>query len=226
MSVEVCHYRLALRNKAVGSQLLSTQFRGRTAILEAQLTLQGSLGSASVSQRSKVHRQQFFSFAFEEETQMSGVRRSFSVDFDIEAGLVRASKGNDQASVPYVSAFEDPLGLLYHLRHLGPEVLHLRVPMLGKEVVIERLGEATLETALGPQVAYAYLVQPGGNYVYVERDAPHHILQLSQRLDGQLLEATLVRVDEEEAPTSSETGAERRGARRRRPRRNRVRRKG
>lgn len=226
MAVELCHYRLALRGKPVGSQFLSVEERGAAALLDAHLALQGSLGNADVRQRSKTHRQQFFSFAFEEETRSSSGRQSFSVTFDAEAGLVRASRGGgDQAAVPYVQAFEDPLGLLYHLRQLGPEAARLRVPMLGKEVLVERLGDTELETALGPRRAYAYLLQPGGSYVYVDQQAPHLILQLAQRLEGQLLEAFLVRVDEEAARPQPEEKENRR-PRRRRSGRQRRRRKG
>lgn len=225
MAVELCHYRLALRGKPVGSQLLSVEERGHTALLDAQLSLQGSLGNADVRQRSTVHQQRFFSFAFEEETRSSSERRSFSVTFDAEAGLVRASRGSDQATAPYLQAFEDPLGLLYHLRRLGPDEVRLRVPMLGKEVLVERLGDTELETVLGPRRAYAYVLQPGGSYVYVDQQAPHLILQLSQRLDGQLLEALLVRVDEEAArPQPEATDSPR--PRRRRSGRQRRRRKG
>lgn len=219
MSVEVCHYRLALRGKPVGSHLLSTQLRGRTALLEARMTLQGSLGNATVIQRSKVHRQQFFSFSFEEETIASNDRRSFNVNFDIEAGLVQASKGTgDQASMPYVTSYEDPLGLLYHLRQLGPQE-QLRAPMLGKSVLVERVGLTKLETVFGDREAQAYSLQPGGSYVYVDQEEPRLILMMSQRLEGQLLEAFLVRVDEEdEPPPVKEERRPRRSSRRRRRR--------
>ena len=221
MSVEVCHYRLSLRGKLVGSQSLSTHFRGRTALLASRLQLQGGLGSGSVSQRSKVHRGQFFSFAFEEESETPGERRSFALHFDLEAGLVRASRGADTASAPYLTALEDPLGLLYHLRALPPETARLRVPMLGHEVLVERVGERDLETALGARTASVYLLQPGSNYVYVDQAPPHLILLMQQRLEGQPLEAALLRVDEDdEAPPEAQADLERaRGSRRRRRRR-------
>jgi hypothetical protein len=223
MPTEVCHYRLSLRGKPVGSHVLSTAFRGRTAFLEGRLQVQGSLGNAAITQRSKVHRQQFFSFSFEEETNAPGDRRQFQVTFDIEAGLVRASKGSDEASVPYVTSLEDPLGLLYHLRHLAPEDGEtLRVPMLGKDVTVERVGRTTLDTALGEQEAQAFALHPGGSYVYVATQAPHPILMMSQRVGGQVLEAHLVRIDEEaESPPQDTDDAReaRRGGRRRRRRR-------
>ena len=221
MSVEVCHYRLSLRGKPVGSHTLSTDHRGRTTILDAKLMLQGRgpLRSATVTQQSKVHRQQFFSFSFQEKSVEGSDTRTFEVLFDIEAGQVVASRNRDKATVPYIQALEDPLGLLHHLRSLEPQETVLRVPMLGKDVVVERVGETALETALGERNAYAYALQPGGSYVYVDTAAPHLILMMRQRFDGQLLDAHLVRVDEEaEAPR--ESGSRRKRRRRRRKRKN------
>ena len=216
MSVEVCHYRLSLRGKPVGSHTLSTGFRGRTALLGAKLLVQDRLLNGTVTQESKVHREQFFSFSYQEKTVGSSDSRTFSVVFDLEEGLVKATKGsNDSAAVPYLEALEDPLGLLYHVRHLSADDVSLRVPMLGKAVLVERLGETTLETALGDAAAYAYLLQPGGSYVYVATQAPHPILMMSQRFDGQILDAHLVRIDEEE-PTRAEPQKRRRNSRRRR----------
>ena len=220
MSVEVCHYRLSLRGKPVGTHVLATHHRGRTTVLDAKLTLQGQgpLRSATVTQQSKVHRQQFFSFSFQEKSLEGSDTRTFEVLFDIEAGQVVASRNRDEATVPYVQAFEDPLGLLHHIRSLGPGETTVRVPMLGKDVVVERVGETALETVLGERTAYAYALQPGGSYVYVDTQTPNLILTMRQRFDGQLLDAHLVRVDEEaEAPRESSS---RRKRRRRRKRRN------
>ena len=219
MSVEVCHYRLSLRGKPVGSHILATQHRGRTTVLDAKLTLQGqgSLRSATVTQQSKVHRQQFFSFSFQEKSVEGSDTRTFEVLFDIEAGQVVAKRNREEATVPYIQAFEDPLGLLHHVRSLAPEETTLRVPMLGKNVVVERVGETTLETALGERTAYAYALQPGGSYVYVDAQTPNLILMLRQRFDGQLLDAQLVRVDEEaEAPREPSSRRKRRRRRRKR----------
>ena len=220
MPVEVCHYRLSVRGKPVGSHTLSTDHRGRTTVLDAKLMLQGgSLRSATVTQQSKVHRQQFFSFSFQEKNVEGSDTRTFEVTFDLEAGQVVAKRNRDEATVPYIQAFEDPLGLLHHIRSLGPEETTLRVPLLGKDVVVERVGETAVETVLGERSAYAYTLQPGGSYVYVDTQAPNLILMMRQRFDGQLLDAHLVRVDEEaEAPR--EPSSRRKRRRRRRKRKN------
>lgn len=216
MSVEVCHYRLSLRGKPIGSHTLSTSFRGRTALLGAKLMVQDRLLNGTVTQESKVHRDQFFSFSYQEKTVSANDSRGFTVVFDLEEGLVKATKGaNDSAAMPYLEALEDPLGLLYHVRHLDPGSAPLRVPMLGKAVVVERLGETVLDTALGETAAHAYLLQPGGGYLYVATAAPHPILMMSQRFDGQLLDAHLVRIDDNE-PVEAQPTKRRRGSRRRR----------
>jgi len=218
MQVETCHYRLSFRGKPVGTHTLSTGFKGRTAILDAKMMLQsrGALRNTTISQQSKAHRQQFFSFSFQETVSVPE-SRTFKVHFDIEEGLVKAERGNkDKAFIPYIESYEDPLSLLYHLRHLEGEE-HLRVPMLGKEVTVARLGEKTLETALGERVAHVYELQPGGSYVYVGVDAPKPILMMTQRFDNQLLDAHIVRIDENARAPQEPT---RRRKRRRRRRRN------
>ena len=216
MSVEVCHYRLSLRGKPVGSHTLSTGFRGRTALLGAKLTVQDRLLNGTVTQESKVHREQFFSFSFQEKTVTPNDSRSFIVEFDVDDGLVKATRGgSDSAAVPYLEPLEDPLGLLYHVRNLGALETPLRVPLLGKTVLVDRLGETTLDTVAGEKAAYAYVLRPGNSYLYVATEPPHPILLMSQPFEGYPLDASLVRIDADE-PAQAEAPKRRRGSRRRR----------
>jgi hypothetical protein len=219
MPTEICSYRLSLRGKPLGSFVTSTSLRGRLAFLEAKLLLQGSMGNVTVTQRSKCHRFDFYSLSFFEETQSRNETRQFSMQFDAETGLVRANKSGDIAEIPHTRPFLDPLSLLYRLRQLGPEAAQTRVPMIGKDVIVERVQTSELTTALGKKEAYEYQLHPGGSYAYVEVAEPHHILMLSQRVDGQLMDATLVRVDEEaDAPQRDDRRSRRQQSRRRRPR--------
>lgn len=199
MSVEVCSYRLVLRGKPVGTHTLRTQRVGKVIELEAKLMLQGGLGQQVITQLSRVHAESHHSLSFVELLQDRGERRQFDLTFDAERGLVRAGKGKDGAEVPYLRPYEDPLGLLYHLRQLPATVRHLRVPMLGKDVVVERLPDTVIEH-LGLHAARVYLLLPGGSYVYVDDEPPHIILKLTQRLEGQLLDALLVKVAHEAPP--------------------------
>lgn len=219
---EICHYRLSLRGKPVGTHMLSTSARGRLVFLEGKLTLQGQLGNVTVHQRSKSHRFQFHSLSFQEDSQSRGENRNFSVNFDADSGLIRAHKhGNDVASVAYTRPYLDPLGLLYAIRHMNPEQVQLRLPMLGKDVTVDRLGTTELETTLGQRQAYEYQLHPGGSYVYVDIEDPHPILMLSQRIEGQLLDALLVRIDQETDQTQVEQRRNKQRGRKRRSQRNR-----
>ncbi len=219
MPTEICSYRLSLRGKPLGSYAVSSSIRGRLVFLEAKLLLQGSMGNVSVTQRSKCQRFEFYSLSFQEETASRNETRQFSMQFDDETGLVRANKSGDVADMPYTRPFLDPLALLYRIRHLNPDATQTRVPMIGKDVVVERVQTTELTTALGKREAYEYHLHPGGSYVYVDVAEPHHILMLSQRVDGQLLDAALVRVDEEaDSPQRDDRRNRRQQGRKRRPR--------
>jgi hypothetical protein len=220
---EVCNYRLNLRGKPIGSHILSTSQRGRLNFLEAKFTLQGQLGNVVITQRSKSHRVNFHSLSFQEDTAGKGENRSFNVTFDLESGLIKAHKsGNDVATMPYIRPYLDPLGLLYAIRQLAPEQERWRVPMVGKDVVVDRMRTTSLETVLGPRQAYEYQLHPGGSFVYVDVQEPHLILMLSQRIDGQLLDAVLARVDQEADTSQNEQrGRSKQRGRKRRFQRNR-----
>ncbi len=220
MPTEICHYRLSLRGKPVGSQSLSTRIQGRVAQLESKLTLQGSLGNSTVVQRSRVHQQWFYSYAYSEETQEKGSKRNFQVSFDPEDGLVKAQKGSkDKASIPRILPYVDPLGLLHRLRF--QQQAGGRIPMLGKTVVIEQLADSELDTSLGKRLARVYQLRPGGSLVYVDSEAPHAILLMNQRLDGQVLDAILTRIDTEEDKVLA-TPSRKRNSRKRRVRRRKT----
>ncbi len=219
---EICSYRLSLRGKPIGTHSLSASLRGRLIFLEAKLTLQGQMGNVAIVQRSKSHRSQFHSLSFQEDTITKGENRSFHVNFDLDTGLVRAHKnGNDVATIPYTRPFLDPLGLLYAIRQLSPEQERWRLPMIGKDVVVDRIGTTSMDTPLGTREAYEYQLHPGGSYLYVDTQAPHPILMLSQRIEGQLLDAILVRVDEEADNLQESRGRSKPRGRKRRFQRNR-----
>lgn len=223
MSAEVLSYHLSMRGRPAGSYALRTQVEGRVVRLEARLSLQGALGGATVIQTSRLQRdrgESLRSLSFEEEEGgPHGVRR-FEVVFDAESGLVRATRGgNDRAEIPYVQPYRDPLGLLYEVRSFEAEMSRMRIPMLGKEVVVERLGETPVDTPLGERNAYVYALRPGGSYLYVDSRAPHWIVRLTQRLEGAPLDASLMKVAEEaEMPQEIETPHRGRRPRKRRRR--------
>lgn len=222
MAVEVCSYRISLRGTPVGTHVLRTEHRGQTTHLEGRLMLQGGLGQLTTTQVSRVQRRHNVSLGFREDTERRGENRVYDVVFDANQGLVRASRGSgDEASVPYIRPYRDPLGLLNELRGLAPSAEPLRIPMLGKDVTVLYLGTTELDTELGKRQAHAYRLHPGNAYVYVEVDEPHAILQMNQRVDGQLLDSLLVKVAQEDAMPVRESDRPRQGKRRRRRRRRR-----
>ena len=222
MSVEVCSYRLTLRGAPVGTHVLRTEEKGQTAILEGRMMLQGSMGQLTTTQTSRFHRGRKLSLGFREEFERRGEKRSYNVVFDVAQGLVKASRGQgDEASMPYIRPYRDPLGLLFELRNLEPGGDPVRFPLLGKDVTVLHLGTTEIETAIGRRVTYAYKLHPGPAYVYIDSAEPHAILQMTQRVDGQLLEALLVKVAQEDSMPARESEKPRSGRRRRRRRRRR-----
>ncbi|ADI15120.1 conserved hypothetical protein [Truepera radiovictrix DSM 17093] len=212
-ATEVCTYTLVCGGKPVGSQLLRTTARRGEVALEARLLLQGALGHYTVTQTSRLELPTLQSVCFSEITEARDGRRTFDLSFDAGSGLVRAVRRvgaqSDAADVPYVRPYSDPLGLLYRLRqHVAQAVAGdvaptERVPMLGKDVLIERHPPTEVETALGVRRAFALILSPGPSYVYIDTAPPHPIVRLTQRLEGALLDAFLVRIAHEALPRES-----------------------
>ncbi len=198
MPVEVMSFRLTYRGKPAGTQVLKTESHGRHTQLEGRSQFQGPLGNSTVVQKSRSHAQRFFSLRYLEQTQERNDNRSLDVTFDSATGLVTAVKGpKDQAAVPYVVPYRDPLGLLHELRTMEVASGPATVPMLGKDVRVQFAGEVELDTALGQRRARAYVLHPGQSVVYVDVAQPHHILKLTQRLAEGHLDALLVKVGSE-----------------------------
>lgn len=236
MPIEGFTYRLLHRGRPAGRLVLRTGERGRVALVEARLQLQGALGTATWTQTSRCHAQRHHSLRWHEESDTRGETRSFEVRFDSEAGLVIATRGRqDQATMPYLRPYRDPLSLLRELRAwtaqeaagLGPRPLPVRVPLLGKDVAVVRATEVELDVAGTRRRGRAYLLHPGGSTVVVDLAPPHAVLRLVQRLPEAALEATLVDVSEEPTmagwdepaePATRRSGGRRRGRRRRRGR--------
>lgn len=200
MSVEVMSFRYTYRGKPAGTQVIKTELKGRHAQLEGKAQFQGPLGNATIVQRSRCSAERFFSLRYLEETQERNESRSFDVTFDQQTGLVSAIKGQkDQASIPYLVAYRDPLSLLHELRSIGERSEPVAIPLLGKTVTVQFGGEAELDGPLGARRARAYVIHPGQSVVYVDTQAPHHILKLTQRVADGHLDALLVKVASEGA---------------------------
>ncbi len=236
MPIEGFTYRLNARGRPAGRLILRTGERGRVALVEARLQLQGGLGQATWTQTSRCHPQHHHSLRWHEESEGQGDARSFEVRFDADAGLVTATRGRqDTASVPYLLPYRDPLSLLRELRAATAaeaagrpgKPLPWRIPLLGKDVVVVRAQDVELDVQGGRRRGRAFTLYPGGSAVVVDLQPPHAILRMTQRLPDAVLEATLVDVSEEptmsgwDEPTGPSTkrgGGRKRGRPRRRGR--------
>ncbi|MFN2322706.1 MAG: hypothetical protein ABR510_07070 [Trueperaceae bacterium] len=204
--VEALTYRLTHRGKPAGRLLVRSGERGRIAVVEARMQLQGALGAATVTQTSRSHAHKHHSLNWNEATEGRGDGRPFEVRFDADAGLVHATIGrHDSATAPYLVAYRDPLSLVRELRALAARLAAgaaaptapWRVPMLGKDVVVARVVDLTVDVPGGPRSALGFVLHPGGSVVAIDRAPPHAPLRLVQRLPEGVLEALLVEVGEE-----------------------------
>ena len=233
--VEALTYRLTHRGKPAGRLLVRSGERGRIAVVEARMQLQGALGAATVTQTSRSHAHRHHSLHWNEATEGRGDGRPFEVRFDADAGLVRATIGrHDTATAPYVVAYRDPLSLVRELRAVTAQLAGggaaptapWRVPMLGKDVVVARVVELAVDLPGGPRAAFGFVLHPGGSVVAIDRAPPHAPLRFVQRVPEGVLEALLVEVGEEptmaglqDEPTGRDPGKGASG--RKRPRRRR-----
>jgi hypothetical protein len=235
VTIEALTYRLNARGRPAGRMLLQSGVRRQVALAEARLQLQGSLGSVTVVQTSRSDAREHHSLQWREALEGRQDQPPFEVHFDAEQGVVRATRGrHDQASVPYLLPYRDPLSLLRELRERTahdvqhdrpPAATPWRIPLLGKDVLITAIRDGVMENRDEERPVRSYTLHPGGSVVVVERRAPYPILRFLQRLPDTTLEATLVELgsaksmtgwDDEEAVSESKPGGNRRRGRRRR----------
>lgn len=232
--IEALTYRLTHRGRPAGRLLVRSGERGRVAVVEARMQLQGALGNATVTQTSRCHARRHHSLRFHETSEGRPDARAFEVRFEEGEGLVRATLGrNDTATVPYLQAYRDPLSLIRELRAVTARAMQdgeapvapWHVPMLGKDVVVARVVDLEVDLPDGPRPARGYVLHPGGSVVAIDLAPPHAPLRFLQRLPEGVLEALLVDVGEDDTlpgldePTPKRTEAGKPG--RRRPRRRR-----
>jgi hypothetical protein len=206
--VEALAYRLTHRGRPAGRLLVRTGERGRVAVVEARLQLQGVLGGATITQNSRCHADRHHSLRWRETTEGRADGRPFDVVFDPDAGLVTATVGrHDTASVPYLLPYRDPLSLVRELRAVtaaasapGAETpaVPWRIPLLGKDVVVSRIVDVDMEHAGGRRLGRGYVLHPGGSFVVIDLAPPHVPLKLVQRLPEGVLEALLVEISTED----------------------------
>ncbi len=207
--VEALAYRLTHRGRPAGRLLVRTGERGRVAVVEARLQLQGALGQATITQTSRCHAERHHSLRWRETSEGRGDGRPFDVTFDLDAGLVTATVGrHDTASVPYLLPYRDPLSLVRELRAVTAETAARgrpapsapwRIPLLGKDVTVARVVDLEVEGAGGRRAGRGYVLHPGGSFVVIDLAPPHVPLKLVQRLPEGVLEALLIEIAAEDS---------------------------
>ena len=208
-------FNLTLAGRPAGSQRLSTSFERGLFVMRLEASFQGSMGARKSSQVSRLAPDTRFPASFMENDN----GRVFETVFDRRDGLVKVRQNRDEASIALIEDYQDPVSILQYLRDLPDDTRSARVPMIGGTVLVTRLEDQVLETPWGPLLARVYYLRPGVSFVYIEVDAPHRILKLTQSLGKSALEATLSRVsegvqlrmDERESALRVELKRERRG---------------
>jgi len=219
MQSEEYRYALSLGGRAVGEQHWSVTPDKYHWITRLQTDFSsGFLGGGRQIQVSRMHPKSRVSAHYLETGEGGGRGRThFETTFDRSSGLVTLTQkgqgssngssvgGRDEAQVPMVQDYQDPLSLLHLLRDLGDEVKWLEVPMVGNAAHVQRLPDSTLEHAGFTLEVRGFLLRPGRSVVYIEQHAPHRILRLLQPLEaGQILEARLL---EPKASATSREGS-------------------
>lgn len=220
VSVEVLEYRFEVRGAPAGGQVVRTRARAEDVHLEVDATFDAPVGDARVQQLSRSDPDDHHSHAFVETTKDRSGERKVRVAFDAEQGLVVMKRGDDQADVPYVEPFRDPLSMLHELRHADPDRELLRIPMLGNTVEAHLVETREVATDLGPVLARGYQLFPGGSRVWIEVAEPHRVAKVRQRTPSGVLDAILVREEHDTRLPGwdAESGAGRKRGRRRRRR--------
>ena len=160
------------------------------------MMLQGSLGTTTIQQSSKTHRNYFYSINFQELTNGPGQNRKYTVKYDKNNGLIKASRSaNDKSEIAAISPFVDPIGLLYQVRHLDQTKKRFIIPMIGKNVIIEKITQLEIDTALGKKLSNVYKIHPGKNLLYVDTEKPHYILAMTQFIGNKFLDSFIVKTE-------------------------------
>jgi hypothetical protein len=186
---EEFQFNLTLGGRPAGSQRLTTHFERGLFVMRLDAHFQGGLGSHKRSQVSRLALDSRLPTVFTENDN----GRVFETTFDRRDGLVRVRQHRDEASIALTQDYQDPVSVLQFLRDLPDDVRSVRVPMVGGTVLVTRLEDETVDSPWGPRPARVYYLRPGVNLVYIELEAPHRILKLTQTVGRSALEASLSR---------------------------------
>lgn len=199
--VDVHTYKFDVRGQRCGQQVVRSDVRDGIAYLESEAKFEAPLSQATVKQLSRCDAADGTSFEYVESSASREGEHKIHVTFGDDDGLVTYRVGRDEASLPYLQPFRDPLSVIWALRRqdLAAEDLgdRIRVPMLGSFAEAHRIGTGPLDTELGRKDAIQFQIFPGGTRIWVDADPPHVVLAVRQRWSDGWMSATLTSVARE-----------------------------
>lgn len=185
MDSEELRYTLSLGGKLVGEQLWKTTPDRHHWITRVQTDFVSTfVGGGRRVQISKLHPKSLVSAGYFETAEGGGKgRSSYETLFDRKLGLVIVRQARDEAVIPLVRDYQDPVSLLQLLRRLPDEAKHVHVPMVGSDAHIQRLPDQILEFKSGPVSTRVFQLLPGKAVVHLETEAPFRLVRFFQPVD-------------------------------------------
>lgn len=216
--IEITTYRLSHQTQKIGSYLLKSHLRAGKLLAEGSLQLKNFGETSRIWQQSEADATSFSSSNYQEINEGEGFTRQFQFRYDAATAMLYANRKlngeeEESSSQPALIPYSDSLALLYLVRSMSQhDITSRRVPMLGKDVVIERSQTATstastastaskgrgkLEPAKGLDKKHYraplhhYRLCPGNAHIWVSSLAPYPIVKILQPSSQGKIEATL-----------------------------------
>ncbi|MBB6096809.1 hypothetical protein HNR42_000221 [Deinobacterium chartae] len=222
MRPEELHYTLYADGKFAGESVWRvTPEKHHWLIRQTTEFVGPPIGNVRRVQTSRLNPKRRTSAAYSEgpDSSARAAKPSFETVFDRKSGVVTVRQGRDEASIPMVQDYQDPLSLIVLLRDLPADAeLPLRVPMIGASAYVQRLPDALCPTPWGDLEARVYYLRPGGAVVYIEQNEPNRPLRLTQEVDGVVMDSLISLPGGRSAPPRKDSSPRREEPRRRRTR--------
>lgn len=211
--IEITTYRLSHQTQKIGSYLLKSHRRAGKLLAEGSLQLKNFGETNRIWQQSEADATSFASSNYQEINEGEGFTRQFQFRYDAATAMLYANRKlngeeEESSSQPALIPYSDSLALLYLVRSMSQhDITSRRVPMLGKDVVIERSQTAAspkpptkhnqLEPAKGLDKKHYraplhhYRLCPGNAHIWVSSLAPYPIVKILQPSSQGKIEAIL-----------------------------------
>lgn len=175
MRPEPASFQLTLTNggRFVGKQQWNLRSDRQILTVEVDTQFTEALSGVQCTQVSRMMAQSYHSLHYHEGEY--DARPSFETFVEHDEGMICLRQGREEARIPLVEDYHDPVSLLYWIRTLDGAALS-KARLTGGTAYVQHIG---LQEVSGVS-AHVYVVCPGNAYVSVEKDAPHRILHLVQ----------------------------------------------